>query len=266
MGLADDKSSTEDSDLPDRIQDGIYLDVRSFAGRSIDSLEDKSVEKEREHLEKLAGDVRVTRDALISYRNLVLEHTLASSRHMLSSHIHLHNSDRLPKILLRSYDFSSYTEFDSKLGFISSSWRTSEPASNFGELKDRGILSVENIKAHMEYRPIESEWISCSENTAWTLRQVNRKWPEDSFHGSRKIALVSVAKLQQWGIMFGPSRDLLLAAGGQPYFRTNPAGVHYTSDIHYLVHGWIPRPCIVKIFTLIEFRDICNYYAIDPGQ
>lgn len=75
-----------------------------------------------------------------------------------------------------------------------------------------------------------------------------------------RIALVSTAKMERLNLLFDRSDFLVQSAGG------SLDSVKFAWQSHYLVYGWIPAQCVVKIFTLDQFRGICENRNIRPGQ
>ncbi|KAL8758839.1 MAG: hypothetical protein Q9199_001189 [Rusavskia elegans] len=173
-----------------------------------------------------------------------------------------------PQGLLRYWGPQSHTEYDEQLGFLSSSWKTCTPAKDFEELNARtfflGSSCAKALRQHCENDGCPSEWISLAREVSWTLKQVNEKWPMDDAAAENKIALISTARMERLGILCDQSNILIERAGESLFGRSNPHGVKFAWPGHYLVYGWIPVQCIVKTFSLSEFRDICSAHDIRP--
>jgi len=57
---------------------------------------------------------------------------------------------------------------------------------------------------------------------------------------------------------------LVQQLGGNPY-TPKKESVDYAWSKHYLVYGWIPPQCIIKVFTLMQFQDVCRRRNILKG-
>ncbi|KAL8634948.1 MAG: hypothetical protein Q9226_009408 [Calogaya cf. arnoldii] len=163
-----------------------------------------------------------------------------------------------------SFGPDSHTEYDQKLGFLSSSWNTCMPAKDFEEMKANGDLSVASLQSHCEGQPDPSEWISLSSEVSWMLEHIKNGSIYGSSVNGGHIALISTAKLERLKILVNRSDLLVQKAGGSLCSYRNPDGVKFAWPSHYLAYGWIPKQCIVKIFTLPEFRDSCEERNIRP--
>jgi hypothetical protein len=115
-----------------------------------------------------------------------------------------------PQGLLRFWGSESHTKYDEQLGFRCSSWTMCRPASNLKEMKQRGSLSVTSLKSHCENQPRASDWISLSGEASWMLKYIKKHGPNnDSSADNTRIALISTAKLERLGLLFGRSDFLL---------------------------------------------------------
>ena len=244
-----------------------YPSTRSLSGAVINSSNDKLIREEIDLLNRTAEAASAKKERLAHASAVILEHVVSDVSDRLSPRAVVENIHRPHQGQLRVWGSKSHTKYDKHLGFLSSSWTTCRPAPNLEELKQRSALSVTSLQSHCENQPRPSDWISLSGEASWMLKHINKKWPADSVStDSMRIALVSTAKMERLNLLFDRSDFLVQSAGGRPYSATSPNGVKFAWHGHYLVYGWIPVQCIVKIFTLAQFRDICEDRNIRPGQ
>jgi hypothetical protein len=239
-----------------------YPPTRSLAGAVIDSNNDKSVEAEINLLNEIKHDALAYEAVLAHPSTAFLEHAVSG----ISDKLSRESSGRPPQGQLRIWGPTSHTEYDERFGFRCSAWRKCRPATDFEELRRRGEVSVEKLQSHCQERPRPSNWISLSGKGTWTLKQINEKYPDGSVSTrGMRVALVSTAKMERLGVLFDRSDMLVKTAGGKLYRAKTLEGVKFAWPIHYLAYGWIPVQCIVKTFTLTEFRKACTDRNIRPG-
>lgn len=244
-----------------------YSTAQFLAGATINPSNDRSVQEEINLLIQIAEAANVKKERLARASAVFLEYAVSDISDRLLPRTTAENHCRPPQGFLRVWGSQSYTNYKEQLGFLCSSWTTCRPAPNLEELKQRNILSTEKLQSHCENRPIPSCWISLSGEASWMLKNINTKWPIDSVStGRMRIALVSTAKMERLNLLYDRSDILVQCAGGRLYSTTNPNGIKFAWHSHYLVYGWIPVQCIVKLFTLAQFRDICKDRNIRPGQ
>ncbi len=244
-----------------------YPSTRLVAGAIIDSSNDKSLQEEVDLVKEIAEAASANEERLAHASTVFLEYAVSSISDRFSTAVFAEDLYRPPQGYLRVWGPKSHTKYDNRLGFLCSSWRTSRPAPNLEELKQRGTLSVTGLQSHCQKRHRPSDWISLSGDVSWMLKYINKHWPtNDVSTNSMRIALVSTAEMERLNVLFDRSDFLVQSAGGKLYSRANPQGVQFAWPSHYLAYGWIPAQCIVKIFTLRQFRDICEDRDIQPGQ
>jgi hypothetical protein len=241
-----------------------YPSTRSLAGAVIDPSNDKSTQEEVDLLKRTVEAASAKKEKLAHASAVFIEHTISDISDRPSSRGFVESLYRPPQGQLRVWGPESHTKYVKKLGFLCSSWRTCRPVSSLEELKQRGSSTVTSLRSHCENQRSPSDWISLSGDASWMLKNVNRKWPTDSVSaGNMRVALVSTAKMERLKLLFDRSDLLVLGAGGS---KTGPNRVKFAWPGHYLVYGWIPVQCIVKVFNLAQFRDICKEHNIRPGQ
>lgn len=243
-----------------------YPATRSLARVVINSSNDKSIQQEVDHLEKIARAATARREELARASAILLEHAVSDILDKLSPRTLIDNLFCPPQGLLRFWGPESHTKYDEQLGFRCSSWTTCKSTSDFGEMKTQDILSITSLKSHCENQHRTSDWISLSGEASWMLKYIkkhglNNGSPTDN----TRIALISTAKLEKLGLLFDRSDFLLRSAEGRQYGAGNQDGVKFTWASHYLVYGWIPAQCIVTTFTLAKFRSVCEDCNIGPG-
>ncbi|KAL9039062.1 MAG: hypothetical protein Q9180_002756 [Flavoplaca navasiana] len=244
-----------------------YPLTRHLAEISIESSNDKTVEEELELLVQIIKSASVVMEYLTTASMMSMQHTVSDIMDALGPINDRNIFGGLPQGLLRLHGPQSHTEYDNDLGFLSSSWQTSSPATSFQEMEKRGASTVASLKSHCEHKPQSSEWISSSGEVSWMLKYIDLKWPACSTGANNmRISLISTAKMERLKIPIYRSDFLVQSAGGSRFTLTNPEGVKFAWDIHYLIYGWIPKPCIVRTFSLPEFRDICRARNIQPSQ
>lgn len=240
-----------------------YPSTRSLSEAVIDFSNDKLIQEEIDLLNRTAKAA----ERLAHASAVILEHVVSDIPDRFSPRSVSEGFCCPPQGQLRLWGSQSHTKYDKQLGFLSSSWTTCRPAADLKELKQRGVLSVTSLQSHCENQSSPSDWISLSGEVSWMLKYIDRKWPPGSVSvDSMRIALVSTAKMERLNLLFDRSDFLVQGAGGRPYSATSPNGVKFAWHSHYLVYGWIPAQCVVKIFTLEQFRDICKNRNIRPGQ
>lgn len=244
-----------------------YSTTQSLAGATINPSNDRSVQEEINLLIQIAEAASVEKERLARASAVFLEYAVSDISNRLLPRTTFENLYRPPQGFLRVWGSQSYTNYKEQLGFLCSSWTTCRPAPNLEELKQRNILSTEKLQFHCEDQPFPSYWISLYGKASCMLEYINKKWPLDIVSTSRmRIALVSTSKMERLNLLYDRSDILVQCAGGRLYSTTNPNGIKFAWPSHYLVYGWIPVQCIVKLFTLAQFRDICKDRNIRPGQ
>lgn len=238
-----------------------YPSTRSLSEAVIDSSNDKLIQEETDFLNRTWKAASAQKERLAHASAAILEHVVSDIPDRLSARSVVENMSCPPQGLLRLWGDKSHTKYDKQLGFLSSSWKTCRPAADLEELKKQGVLSVTNLQSHCENWRSPSDWISLSGDAPWMLKHVNKKRlpgsvPVNDMH----IALVSTAKMERLNLLFNRSNFLVQSAGG------SLNSVKFACQSHYLVYGWIPAQCIVRIFTRDQFRGICENRNIRPGQ
>ena len=167
-----------------------------------------------------------------------------------------------PLTLIRIWNDKSHTIHTKSLGFRCGNWKKCQPANNFIEMKNKKLLNLERISDHCEDKRSPSDWISFSDSALWILSKRS-----DSFLPAQRncyVAIINVASLDKLRIPWQRS-DLLVQQLGGNVYSTNKSGVQYAWPGHYLVYGWVPSQCIVKLFTLKEFTNLCKQRSIVKG-
>lgn len=245
----------------------VYPGTRFLALQAIDSCSDRSVRTELELLLRIKDCAVQAQSNLATAARVVFEHAVSDIRDTFKSRGVMENLYCSPQGFLRRYGPESNTEYDDDFGFLSSAWKTCKPATDFEHLQNRGELSVASLQSHCEEHAQPSNWISMASEVSWMLKQTSRLISSDSAEDMR-VALISTAKMERLGVLFDRSDLLVQTAGGKLWTRAKPPGdgVKFAWPIHYLAYGCIPKQCIVKTFTLQEFRDVCSARNIRPGQ
>ncbi|KAL8894199.1 MAG: hypothetical protein Q9192_004527 [Flavoplaca navasiana] len=242
----------------------VYPGTRFLALETIDSYNYRSVRKELELLLRIKDCAVQVQSNLATATRVIFDHAVSDISDTFKTRGVMENLYSSPQGFLRRYGPKSNTEHDDELGFLSSAWKTCKPATDFEDLQNRGELSVASLQSHCEEYAQPSEWISMASEVSWMLKQISRLIDSDSAQEMR-IALISTAKMERLGVLFDRSDLLVKRAGGELWTRAKP-GVKFAWPIHYLAYGCVPKQCIVKTFTLQEFRDVCSARNIRPGQ
>jgi hypothetical protein len=169
----------------------------------------------------------------------------------------------LPLTLIRIWDDNSHTLYTKSLGFRCGNWKKCQPANDFIELKNKELLNLQRISNHCEAISSPSDWISFSDDALWILLKRS-----DHFSSARRncrVAIINVASLDRLWIPWQRSDSLVQQLGGNPYSPTR-GGVQFAWPGHYLVYGWVPSQCIIKSFTLEEFKGLCKQRNIHKGK
>lgn len=242
-----------------------YLITYSLAGKKIDTFNDKAISEETDLMKRMAQEVTIRKGRLRLALAVILDHMVDAIPDKLSP-VRIKDFVRPSQGYLRVFGPQSHTKYEPRLGFLCSSWQKCEPAANLEVLMQKGILSVPSLRSHCENDPRGSDWISLSSDASWMLAYIDNHWPEGSASvNSMSIALVSAAKMERLGLPFDRSDLLVRTAGGAAYSRKNPDGIKFTSHRHCLVYRWIPVQCIVRVFSLANFRRACKDRSIKPG-
>jgi hypothetical protein len=167
-----------------------------------------------------------------------------------------------PPTLIRIWDASSYTKYSDALGFRCGNWKNCQPANDLNELREKELTSIDEIQHHCEGKRTTSNWISFSDDALWILSKVapTMDWQ------SCKVAIVNTASLDALRIPWDRSNALVSTLGGQTFSKKHQTGVNYAWGGHFLVYGWIPDQCILKTFTLAEFKTCCKRRNVREGM
>jgi hypothetical protein len=167
-----------------------------------------------------------------------------------------------PLTLIRIWNDNSHTLYTKSLGFRCGNWKKCQPANDFIEMKNKELLNLQRISDHCEDKSSPSDWISFSDSALWILSKRS-----DSFLSAQRncrVAIINVASLDKLRIPWQRSDSLVQRLGGNVY-STKESGVQYAWPGHYLVYGWVPSQCIIKLFTLKEFKELCKQRNIVKG-
>ncbi|KAL8894157.1 MAG: hypothetical protein Q9192_004565, partial [Flavoplaca navasiana] len=242
----------------------VYPGTQLLALQTIDTCSDRSVRKELELLLRIKDCAVQVQSNLATAAMVIFDHAVSDIRDTFKSRGVMESLHCSPQGFLRRYGPESNTEHDGNLGFLSSAWKTCKPATDFEDLQNRGELSVASLQSHCEEYTQPSEWISMASEVSWMLKQISRSWLINSDSAKEmRVALISTAKMERLGVLFDRSDLLVKRAGGELWTRAKP-GVKFAWPIHYLAYGCVPKQCIVKTFTLQEFRDVCSARNIRP--
>jgi hypothetical protein len=166
-----------------------------------------------------------------------------------------------PPTLIRIWDDHSHTQYDHFLGLRCGNWKQCQPANNLDELCEKGLASLQDIQNHCESKRVDSNWISFSNDALW----VRSKLLPFLAWKTCKIAIINTASLNALRIPWGRSDNLVEDLGGHSFSKKNKKGVAYAWGGHFLVYGWIPKRCIMKVFSSEGFIDLCNQQGIKEG-
>lgn len=167
-----------------------------------------------------------------------------------------------PLTLIRIWSDDSHSPYTEPLGFRCGNWKNCEPANSFSELQTKAILDLQTISKHCEGAKHPSNWISFSASASWILSKFVDFFSSNS--KNPRVAVISVAKMDRLRIPWYRSDHLVQQLGGNPYSPKKDS-VDYAWAGHYLVYGWIPSQCIIKVFTLRQFQDRCQERNILKG-
>lgn len=244
-----------------------YPKTRLFAGAVIDSSKDKSLHEEVDLLKQTAETASANKVRLACASATILECAVSDISDRPTHRAVAESLHRPPQGYLRVWGPKSHTKHEKRLGFLCSSWRTSRPALTPEEPKQRGTLSVRGLQLHCEKKHRPSDWISLSGDVSWMLKYINKHWPtNDVSTNNMRIALVNTAKMERLNVLFDRSNTLVQSVEGTLYRKADRHGVRFAWHGHYLAYGWIPAQCIVKIFNLKQFRELCEDRGIQPSQ
>lgn len=139
---------------------------------------------------------------------------------------------------------------------------------DFPEVIQRDPCTLRKLRSHCaNSRSSCSDWISTINSPAWVLKRINKTWPQEEVSGQDvRVALSNTAKMKQLNIFFERSDFLVREAGGKPHREKIGNGVKFAWYQHYLVYRWIPMCCVVKIFTLPGFRELCKIREVKDGK
>jgi len=90
-----------------------------------------------------------------------------------------------------------------------------------------------------------------------TSKHIEQCWP----HRGREtgmVAFVNKTKLDHMNILCETSRHLVDKIGAKRSNPREPHGVHYATNKHWMVHGWIPIQCIDRLISLEDFQHVCS--------
>jgi hypothetical protein len=169
-----------------------------------------------------------------------------------------------PLTLIRIWDNNSRSPYTKSLGFRCGNWRKCQPANDFIELTNKGLLNLQRISNHCEDKGSSSDWISFSDNALWILSKCSDRF--SSTQRDCRIAIINVASLDRLRIPWQRSDFLIQQLGGKLFSPKNKDGVQFAWPGHYLVYGWVPPQCIMKSFTLEEFQALCQQRNIVKGK
>ena len=153
--------------MPPHLHLHYYSTTQSLAGAIINSSNDSSVQEEINLLIQIAEAASAKKERLARALAVFLEYAVSDISDRLLPRMTNENLCRPPQGFLRIWGSQLYTNNKEQLGFLCSSWATCRTASNLKELKQRSILSTENLQSHCENRPIPSYWISLSGEVSW---------------------------------------------------------------------------------------------------
>lgn len=167
-----------------------------------------------------------------------------------------------PLTLIRIWNDDSHSPYTESLGFRCGNWRNCQPANSFSELQSKAIVDLQTISNHCGNTARPSSWISFSDSASWILAKFVGLFSSNI--KNPRVAVLSVAKMDRLRIPWHRSDLLVQDLGGNPYSPKKDS-VDYAWAGHYLVYGWIPSQCIIKVFTLRQFQDRCQARNILKG-
>ena len=166
-----------------------------------------------------------------------------------------------PQWLLRAIHGKSHCPYSKRIGILSSGYMRSDPGSSFDDLIRAQVISEESLRNHCGGRGL-TPFISMADDAKWLLQFVRSQgFPETTW-----IAFINVQKLELLGIVRGQARHWATEAGVEPYSTKNPDGVPYLGPTHWLAYGWVPTQCIDKVWSLNDFRQVCDDSGISKGS
>ena len=207
-----------------------------------------------------------SRDTFLEYSsamNVRLRHKLKGIESPTLATLRLNPFDP-PLTLIRIWDDNSHSPYTKSLGFRCGNWRKCQPADDFIELTNKGLLNPQKISNHCQDEGSASDWISFSDNALWILSKCSDRF--SSTQRDCRIAIINVASLDRLGIPWQRSDFLVQQLGGKLFSPKNKDGVQFAWPGHYLVYGWVPPQCIVRSFTLEEFQTLCQQRNIVKGK
>lgn len=177
------------------------------------------------------------------------------------------NPFREPSTLIRFMTDKAQSQYSEVHGIHCSAWETCSPANKFTQLTKLGALTVTHLRKHCEGAKAPTRWISFSDNAAWMLKHIRKRQERGEDISSGRVFIVSSERLDRFDIPWERS-DFLVQhyAGGKTYSLSNTNGVKFAWPRHYLVYGWVPKPCILKIYSLDSFLRACEQCGIREGN
>ena len=177
------------------------------------------------------------------------------------------NPFREPSTLIRFMTDNAQSQYSEVHGLHCSGRDTCSPANNFTQLGMSGALTLTHLQKHCVGAKVPTHWISFSDNAAWTLKYIRKRREQGEDVSNGRVFIVSTERLDRFKIPWERS-DVLIQqyAGGKPYSRSNTNGVKFAWPGHYLVYGWVPKPCVLKIYSLDSFLRACEQCDIREGN
>ena len=138
------------------------------------------------------------------------------------------------------------------------------PARSFADLREDKPTQLIHIRNHCRGTHIPSSYISTSDDVAWVYKTTRKKFPDGQCtQGLHEIAIafVSVHKLAHLNIPYDRSDIRVKTVGGQSGTFRDKDGVDFAWSKHWLVYGWIPTMCIIKVLTASQFWNLSEAFV-----
>lgn len=162
---------------------------------------------------------------------------------------------------IRIWHKDSYTRYSESLGFLCSDWKNVKPAVSMDHLRKFPMDMQESLSNHLDSRKT-SPWISVADDVGWILTHAH-KWRANDPNSDCRVAIISVPEMDRLGILWERSDILVESVGMQRHRkRQSSGGVKYAWFEHYLVYGWIPAQCVIRVFPFTQYRRMCDERGI----
>ena len=221
----------------------------------------RTVDDEIEWLEAERKDTLGRIEALLDLQRSMAAYLIVLKIDYIPDVSPLCNPSSIPRWLLRAFHDDSHCHCDHQIGILSSGYMWSDPRLSFDDLITAQVISEISLRDHC--RGTEpTPFISMAEDAAWWLDFVKSL----SFPKTTRIAFINVKKLELTGVVHGLGSSWAMKAGAELYSAKNRDGIHYLGPTHWLAYGWIPVQCIDDIWSLSDFRQVCNEPGISEGS